>query len=162
MIRVWGKRRIPRSAQRVDGELKGLVEALVGDFLIVFDILGDDAHDQLVQRVFDAFAVEGGHDDALFSFALSRVWTFVGGVWSAPSVPNTDRRSAPTPSLPHFIRRIPTPLLQDIDPVRLMEIKHDTQSSIRRVCTLQDQRSPVLPPAGKPRLPSSFACFERN
>lgn len=65
MVDIWNERRIPRGSQFFHGKLKGLLDALICDFVILVGILGNDTLQQLIQRVFDAFAVEGGHDDAL-------------------------------------------------------------------------------------------------
>jgi hypothetical protein len=103
VVSVWDKWRIPRRAERVDGISECLIEVLVGDFLVVVDVFGDNAHYQLVQRVFDAFPVEGGHDDTPLNFPSGCVWAFVGGVALAlPLSYGTETSSSRTLTSPHL------------------------------------------------------------
>jgi hypothetical protein len=96
VVDIGHQGRVLGPAQRADGELKGLVEALVCDILVVVDILGHNAHNQLIQRVFDAFAVERGHDDALSSGASGRVDIWWWGS-HGPLSPNNHRHRASSP-----------------------------------------------------------------
>ena len=50
--------------QLVQGAIVGVVEALVGLLRVLSGVVGDNASQQLIQRVRDAFPVEGGHQGA--------------------------------------------------------------------------------------------------
>jgi hypothetical protein len=64
VVDVWKDWGIARRRQFGDGKVKGILETLLDDVFVFVWILGHNAHQQLVQRVLDALAVEGRHDDA--------------------------------------------------------------------------------------------------
>lgn len=66
MLHIGHQRRIPRGGELVNGKVKRVFKTLIRSLVVVVGILGHDSHKQLVQCVFDALAVEGRHDDALF------------------------------------------------------------------------------------------------
>jgi hypothetical protein len=66
MVHIGNERRIPRGCQFVDSKVEGVLEALIRCFLVIVGVLRHNAHQELVQRVLDALAVECGHIDALY------------------------------------------------------------------------------------------------
>ena len=51
-------------AKLLESMVVGGLVPLVGLFLVLIGVFGNDAHEQLIQRVLDAFTIEGRHDDA--------------------------------------------------------------------------------------------------
>ena len=64
MVYVSDNGQLAGGGELPEGMFVGDVVALVGGFLVFVGILGHDAHQQLVQRVLDAFPIEGRHHDA--------------------------------------------------------------------------------------------------
>jgi hypothetical protein len=74
VIDIGNNREVGRIFQLVYRKVESYLKPLVGCGFILIGIVGDDAHQQLVQRVFDAFFVEGGHAVALSIHSSSMVF----------------------------------------------------------------------------------------
>ena len=64
MVYVGDNGELAGGAELPEGMFVGDIVALVGGFFVFVGVFGHDAHQQLVQRVLDAFPIEGRHYDA--------------------------------------------------------------------------------------------------